>query len=254
MLQEVLLEARNIRKTFATEKQEATILSQVNFTLNRGEFAVIMGPSGAGKSTLLYCLSAMENLTGGEVLYQGKSIHTLKDREMAALRALRFGFVFQQSCLVSHLTLRENIAVTGYLNPSLTQAEADRRAEALMVQMDLKGAAENLPGQVSGGEAQRAAVSRAVMNQPDILFADEPTGALNRKNSEEVLNLMTELHRQGQSVLMVTHDAHAAVRADRIVYLQDGRIMDEKTLPPYQEALSKARETEVLQWLGSMSW
>ena len=249
-MKETLLEAVAVTKVYPGA--EEAVLSGANLRIDRGDFTVIMGPSGSGKSTLLYCLSGMDALTSGQVTYRGQALGALSEKRMAALRAREFGFVFQQAHLVGSLTLFENVALAGYL----TQGEADarRRADALLARMNVDKARDRLPAHVSGGEAQRAAMARAVVNRPTLLFADEPTGALNRRNSEEVLGLLTALGREGQSILMVTHDVRSAIRGNRILYLEDGKIAHELALKPYEEAQARAREARVSAWLAQMAW
>lgn len=213
-----------------------------------------MGPSGAGKSTLLYALSGMDALSSGKVLYRNQELGALSERKTAALRAREFGFVFQQIHLVSNLTLFENVAVAGYLERETPEKAVRERAESLLARMHVEGAKDRLPAQASGGEAQRAAIARAMINRPGLLFADEPTGALNRKNSEEVLDLLTALNRDVQSILMVTHDVRAAVRGTRILYLEDGRILDEMSLPPFDAKTAREREETVSGWLAALAW
>lgn len=228
----------------------STVIDKVNVDIYAGDFTVMMGPSGAGKSTLLYCLSGMDSLTGGQVLFKGEDISRLSEKRMAKLRARAFGFVFQQTHLVSNLTLLENVAAAGYAGKT---EGVDRRANELLEQMNVGSAKDRLPNQVSGGEAQRAAIARAMINRPALLFADEPTGALNKSNSQEVMNLLTGLNAQGQSILMVTHDIRAALRGNRLLYLEDGKIMDELILPPYADD-DRAREQEITGWLSKMRW
>lgn len=213
-----------------------------------------MGPSGAGKSTLLYSLSGMDSITSGEIIYQGSKISDFSENRMALLRSREFGFVFQQAHLVSDLTLYENVAVAGYVGKKRPVQETANRAEALLKQMNVGSAKDRLPAQVSGGEAQRAALARGMINDPGLLFADEPTGALNKSNSEEVLNLLTRLNRSGQSILMVTHDVRAALRGNRILYLEDGKILDELNLPDYEADQSKNREIQLGDWLSALQW
>ena len=156
--------------------------------------------------------------------------------------------------LVSNLSLYENIVVPGFLNKEKSSAEVKKRGEELLEKMNIDHIKTHLPSQVSGGEQQRCAIARAVINSPRLLFADEPTGALNRKNTTDVLNLLTQLNENGQSILMVTHDIRAALRATRILYLEDGKIMGELSLPPYNPEEEKSRETQVNAWLTSMEW
>ena len=164
------------------------------------------------------------------------------------------GFVFQQMHLVSNLTIFENIAVTGYLNKSVSAKQTNKRVDELLEKMSISHIKTHLPSQVSGGEQQRCAIARAVINKPKLIFADEPTGALNRKNTADVLDLLTELNRDGQSILMVTHDVRAAARANRILYLSDGKILGDISLSPYKEEDIKSREAQINAWLTSLEW
>lgn len=253
-MKNTILSARGLCKSFAHNGGQIHILSQVDFDLYEGDFTVVMGASGSGKSTLLYALSGMDQATAGEVLYQGENLVTMKEQELAKLRHSDFGFIFQQMHLVSNLSLFENVAVSGYLNKKESAAKINQRVEELLEQMNISHIKTHLPSQVSGGEQQRCAIARAVVNSPKLLFADEPTGALNRKNTTEVLNLLTGLNSLGQSILMVTHDTRAALRATRICYIADGKIIGELPLPPYSQAEEKSRETQVSAWLNSMEW
>lgn len=212
-----------------------------------------MGTSGSGKSTLLYCLSGMEQATEGDVLCGDQKISGASEKELTKLRADKFGFVFQKTHLVSNLTLYENIVMSGLIGSGLNEKEVRERARELAAQMNLQDAVDRLPSQVSGGEAQRAAVARAVMGSPAILFADEPTGALNKANTTEVLNLFTKLHEKGQTILLVTHDKKAALRGNRILYIEDGRVVSELVLSEYGKD-KEAREMELTTWLEELGW
>ena len=253
-MKNTILSAKGLCKSFAHNGGQLHILSHIDLELYKGDFTVIMGASGSGKSTLLYALSGMDRATAGQVIYNGRDIVTMKEKELAKLRHTDFGFIFQQMHLVSNLTLLENILVPGYLNKSKTAAEVKTRAQGLLDRMGIIEAGSHLPSQVSGGEQQRCAIARAVINTPALLFADEPTGALNRKKTTEVLNLLTELNRTGQSILMVTHDTRAALRATRLLYLVDGKIMGSLELAPYLPEEEKSREAQVNAWLSSMEW
>lgn len=253
-MKNTVLSAKKLCKSFAHNGGQIHILSHIDFDLYEGDFTVIMGASGSGKSTLLYALSGMDRATAGEVIYNGSDIVKMKENDLAKLRYTDFGFIFQQMHLVSNLTLFENVAVPGYLNKSKPAAEVRKRTEKLLEQMSVSHIKSHLPTQVSGGEQQRCAIARAVINSPRVLFADEPTGALNRKNTTDVLDLLSELNRDGQSVLMVTHDMRAALRADRILYIADGKIIGELTLPAYAQSDERSRETQVNAWLTSLEW
>lgn len=251
-MRNALLTAKKIIKTYPGSAEP--VLNQISVEIYPGDFVIIMGPSGAGKSTLLYCLSGMDTLSGGKVRYKDQELGCLSEKKMAELRANAFGFVFQQTHLVSNLTLFENVAVAGYLGKEKSEKAVRERAESLLSRMHVEKAEDRLPSQASGGEAQRAAIARAMINRPSLLFADEPTGALNRKNSEEVLDLLTSLHQEGQSILMVTHDGKAAIRGTRILYLEDGKLLDEMPLPPFDAKAAKKREEKLSAWLDALSW
>lgn len=253
-MKQTILSAKDLCKSFAHNGGQLHILSHVDLDLYEGDFTVVMGASGSGKSTLLYALSGMDRATAGEVVYQGCDLVKMKEKELAKLRYTDFGFIFQQMHLVSNLTLFENVAVSGYLNKRKSANEVKQRTEELLEKMSVSDMKTHLPSQVSGGEQQRCAVARAVINSPKLLFADEPTGALNRKNTTDVLDLLTELNREGQSVLMVTHDLKAALRANRLLYLEDGKIIGELPLAPYSAGEEKAREAQVNAWLTSLEW
>lgn len=253
-MDKVILSAKDLCKSYAHNGEQNHIISHMNLEINEGDFTVIMGASGSGKSTLLYTLSGMDRATSGQVLYQGEDLVSMSERKLAALRHSDFGFIFQQMHLISNLTLLENVVVPGYLDKKKTASEVQKKGEELLEKMGLTSVKTHLPSQVSGGQQQRCAIARAVIHTPKLLFADEPTGALNRKNTTEVLNLLTELNQSGQSILMVTHDMRAALRATRLLYLEDGAVIGDLTLPPYQKEEEKNRETQVNAWLDSMKW
>ena len=196
----------------------------------------------------------MDRITDGRVFYRGDEISNYHERRMAKLRSEEFGFVFQQSHLISNLTLFENVVVAGYINGRTKAGQVCRKADELLRQMKIEKAGSRLPGEVSGGEAQRAAIARAMIHQPGIMFADEPTGALNRRNTEEVLDLLTALNLDGQSIIMVTHDLRAAVRGNRIIYLEDGKNVGELTLAPFIKNASRERENRLNAWLADLEW
>lgn len=262
-MSQVLLSAEALCKSFPGAGEKNKILDHVNLEIYAGDFTVIMGPSGAGKSTLLYALSGMDSITGGSVGFYNNEkrmeLGSLSEKQMSALRAQQFGFVFQQTHLVSNLTIEENVLVAGYNNAKLsdkkrTAAEVQERTKQLLEQMHIEKIRNHFPGQTSGGEAQRAAIARALINEPALVFADEPTGALNRANTEEILDIFSQLHANGQSILMVTHDMRAAVRGTRLLYIEDGKIAGEQRLPVYQKEDRKNREKLVTQWLHEMEW
>lgn len=230
------------------------MLNQISTEIYEGDFTIIMGPSGAGKSTLLYALSGMDTLNSGKVLYQNQELGTLSEKKIAALQAKEFGFVFQQTHLVSNLTLFENVAVAGYLEKGKSGENSQGTGRILCFPrcMWRKRKTAAFPDFRRRGPAGGHCQS---YDQPaGLLFADEPTGALNRKNSEEVMDLLASLNQEGQSILMVTHDVKAAIRGTRILYLEDGKILDEMPLPSFDVKTAKEREEKVSGWLASLSW
>lgn len=257
-MREKLLTAESICKDYIGTKSIISVIDHVSLELYKGDFTVIMGPSGAGKSTLLYALSGMDDISGGSVkFFHGSEVSALENMSEAAMSRLRsesFGFVFQQTHLVSSLTIEENILVAGYNSGKYSSADVRHRTRQQLERMGIYEIREHFPAQTSGGEAQRAAIARALINEPQLIFADEPTGALNRANTEAILNIFSELHRDGQSILMVTHDMKAALRGNRILYLEDGKIKDELTMPFYRAEDIKLREGELNRWLREMQW
>ncbi len=253
-MKETILSAKGLCKSFAHNGGQVHILTGVDIDIYKGDFTVIMGASGSGKSTMLYALSGMDRATGGQVIYNGSDIVKMNEKQLASLRHADFGFIFQQMHLVSNLSLFENITVPGYLNKNRTADETDKRAEELMEKMGISHIKTQMPRQCSGGEQQRCAIARAVINSPELLFADEPTGALNKKNTNEVLDLLTDLNSKGQSILMVTHDPRAACRATRLIYIEDGSVVGDIELPPYDVQDERSREKQVSAWLSSMEW
>ena len=253
-MKEVLLSASNLCKSYKHNGNTVNIISDASLEIYEGDFTVVMGSSGSGKSTMMYAPSGMDRASSGEVIYNGMDISKMSERKLAKLRSEEFGYVFQQIHLVSNLSIFENVAVPGYLAKKSSVSKVKDNATNLIEKMGISQIKSQLPSQCSGGEQQRCAIARALINAPHLLFADEPTGALNRRNTTEVLNLLTDCNRNGQSILMVTHDMRAALRADRILYIEDGKIKGELSLPKYKSEDEKDREKEVAAWLDSLDW
>ncbi|MGN0981028.1 MAG: ABC transporter ATP-binding protein [Candidatus Avoscillospira sp.] len=230
------------------------ILKEISFGVRAGEMVAIMGPSGSGKSTLLYQVSGMDRADSGEVWMDGREICGLSEDDRAKLRLSQMGFVFQQMNMLKNLNLLDNILLPAcHLNRGKTsRKELERRARMLMGKMGIEELAEWRITEVSGGQLQRACICRSMMNQPKILFADEPTGALNQSAAQEVMAEFTRLNREGATILMVTHDSKVAARCGRILYLLDGCIKGE--FSPAGVVGEKARETAVSRWLAGMGW
>lgn len=250
---QAIIEAKNLKKSFRTGETEQTIFENLDLNLYKGDFTIIMGSSGAGKSTLMYSLSGMDRPTTGEVIFNGKTITSLNDDKLAMFRRRNCGFVFQQIYLLDKMSLMDNVLTASALCDE-SKKDVIRRAKELF---DLVNIAEvtqkKFPSQVSGGEAQRAGIVRAVINKPEVLFADEPTGALNSGNSMAVLDVLTKLHNEGQSIIMVTHDKKTALRGNRVLYVRDGKIFGECDLGRYTQD-DKEREARLNKFLMEMGW
>lgn len=219
------LEARNVSKLYTVDNRELCVLEDVSLTIQQGEFVVIMGSSGSGKTTLLSLLSGLDNPTRGRILVEEQDITDWSEDQLAPLRNETIGFVFQSFHLVPSLSALENIMFPAELRGD---KDAPKKGEQLLKRVGLQGRSNNFPHQLSGGEKQRVAICRALINDPKILFADEPTGNLDSKNGDAILELLLELHQERQTTLvLVTHSEELASRADRIITLQDGRVVSD---------------------------
>ncbi len=231
----------NATKTFGTGDAAVTALDNATIDFRRGEFTAVMGPSGSGKSTLMYCQSGLDQLSSGQAFIGDVDVSTLSDQELSIMRRSTLGFIFQSFHLVPALNARENITLPVDLD-SNAEVDADFLDELATV-LGIEHRLENLPSQLSGGQRQRVAVARAMVPRPDVIFADEPTGALDSKTSGELLAyLRTAVDDLGQTIVMVTHDAVAASHCDRVVYVQDGRLVDEAQHPTVDDVLNKILE------------
>ena len=230
------------------------ILKDISFGVNAGEMVAIMGPSGSGKATLLYQVSGMDRADSGQVWMDGTEICGLSEDDRARLRLAQMGFVFQQMNMLKNLNLLDNVLLPACrLNRGKTsRRELESRARLLMEKMGIEELAQRRINQVSGGQLQRACICRSMMNQPKILFADEPTGALNQSAAQEVMAEFTRLNQEGTTILMVTHDSKVAARCGRILYLLDGSIKGE--FSPAGIVGEKEREAAVSRWLAGMGW
>lgn len=247
----VALQAADLGKTYGVPGNEQTVLKGVNLRIEQGEIAAVMGPSGCGKSTLLYSLSGMDRPTSGRVTLNSQEITALPETALADLRLNQMGFVFQQSHLLRNLSIRDNILLPGYRARKADQRTIRQRAANLMEQTGIADLADHDITQVSGGQLQRAAICRALINEPEIVFGDEPTGALNSQAASEVMDILTKLNQAGTTILLVTHDAKVAARTERIIFMLDGSIVSELQLgkPGEDNANSKQREESVAAWL-----
>jgi putative ABC transport system ATP-binding protein len=246
-----IIRTENLFKQFLTGKTEVPVIKNLNVEFYEGEFSVIMGNSGSGKSTLLYLLSGLDDVSDGGIWIHGEFVHGRTEKSLSLLRRKYIGFVFQDHNLIPNLSLLENILVAGYLSTE-SRKIIFGRALALLKDLEIASFMNRLPSQVSGGERQRCAIARALINKPAILFADEPTGNLNSASSGKALECLKSLNSEGQTVIMVTHDLKTACAGDRILFLKDGQLIDNL----YFEAAENTmiREAALFKWLKERDW
>lgn len=252
----VLLEVKDLCKTYVVNKRQNNVLRNVNFSVEDGEMVAIMGPSGSGKSTLLYAVSGMDRATSGSVMFDGRDIARLKEKELATLRLDEMGFIFQQMYMMKNLTILDNIVLPAMESKKTTETKKEkiRRGEELMRKLDIIEVADNDINEVSGGQLQRACICRSMINRPKVLFADEPTGALNRNASKEVMDELVKLNREGTTLIMVTHDAKVAAKCSRVLYIVDGNIKGEYNSPVQAGVSEKEQEKMLNNWLLELGW
>ncbi|OMD37214.1 ABC transporter ATP-binding protein [Paenibacillus odorifer] len=252
-----ILETKGLNKTFVTgQGTPQTVLKDVHLQVSKGEFVAIMGPSGSGKSTLLYTISGMDRMTSGSVVFKGQDISGLSERELAELRLNQMGFIFQQMHLLKNLTIRDNIILSAYRAKIVSRRTINNRAAELMKKTGISALAERDITQVSGGQLQRAAICRSIINEPDILFGDEPTGALNSKGASEIMEILIDINQTGTTILLATHDAKVAAQAERVLYMLDGSIASEHRLGKFNRLNGdlKEREEKLAAWLFKLGF
>lgn len=253
------LKVKDLCKTYIINKRQNNVLRNITMEVKEGEMVAVMGPSGSGKSTLLYTVSGMDEVTAGKVEFFGEMIQNIPAREMSHLRLHKMGFIFQQMYMLKNLTIYDNIILPAYQavngRGKSERLAINERARELMHKMGISDIAEHDINEVSGGQLQRACICRSLMNHPKMIFADEPTGALNQQNSREVMKELNRINREGTTVMLVTHDMKVAAKSDRILYIEDGMIKGEYSLDKYEDdALVKERERRVSNWLMEMGW
>lgn len=252
-MKNIRLQTDHLSKSFSSGGAMQHVLKNIDLELYEGDFTVIMGASGAGKSTLLYALSGMDTPTLGTIHFGDAVISDFSQDELAVFRRAHCGFVFQQIYLIEGMSLMDNVLAAGLL-VSKDKKALVRRAKELFAAVGITEETQRkFPTQISGGEAQRAGIVRALINEPEILFADEPTGALNSKTGLDVLNMLTKFNGQGISIVMVTHDMRSARRGNRILYLKDGMILGECNLGKYVHG-DAARHEKLAAFLTEMGW
>lgn len=250
--QNVHIRDEGVKKSYSTgQGTPQSILKDVQLQVSQGEFIAVMGPSGSGKSTLLYTISGMDKLTAGSVIFKGQEISGVSENELAGLRLKHMGFIFQQMHLLKNLNIRDNIILSAYRARTSSRRTINKRAAELMNKTGIATLAERDITQVSGGQLQRAAICRALINQPDILFGDEPTGALNSKAASEIMDILADINQSGTTLIIATHDAKVAAQAERVLYILDGSIAAEQRLGKYNrvDGELKRREEKLAAWL-----
>lgn len=242
-----LLYGEKIIKSFGAGDEKHNVLNSVSVEINNGEFVSVMGPSGSGKSTLLYALSGMDSIDSGKVMFENQNLSDLSDNALADLRRNKMGFVFQQPTLLKNLNLLDNIILPFMRNNQKKVKSITQKAKLLMKQVGIEELEQRNITEVSGGQLQRAGICRALMNEPKIIFGDEPTGALNSKSAKEVMNLFEQINKNGTAILLVTHDANVAARTKRVLFMQDGKIVSRLEFPEeYKEADHENRVKKIM--------
>ncbi|WP_342481555.1 ABC transporter ATP-binding protein [Paenibacillus sp. FSL L8-0340] len=244
-----ILHTKNLCKTYSTGSEQFHAIRNIDLDIYQGDFTVIMGDSGSGKSTLLYLLSGLDTVTAGEVHFSQQRMNSFSEKELSGLRAGKIGYIYQSSNLVPDLTLLENIALPGYV-AARPRREVKQKALSLMKAMSIEEQQHRLPAEVSGGQQQRAAIARALINTPEIIFADEPTGSLNYDQGVAVLDILTSMNAEGQSIVMVTHDIKSACRANRLIFIRDGQVGGVLELGAFTPDQLQDRESLIFSYIS----
>lgn len=252
-----ILKVNELCKTYIVNKRQNNVLRNVSFSVDEGEMIAVMGASGSGKSTLLYAVSGMDKATAGEVLFGDQSIDKMSEKELSKLRLDEMGFIFQQMYMLKNLSLLDNIILPACMSKKIKQRrkEVTERGLALMHKLGIAEVADNDINEVSGGQLQRACICRSMINNPKVIFADEPTGALNRNSSDEVMEELLKINSEGTTVMLVTHDIKVASRCSRVLYIVDGNISGEYNFDrDFSESKLREREKMLNGWLMEMGW
>jgi putative ABC transport system ATP-binding protein len=248
-----IIKTNDLCKSFEINKIGQKVLKNINLEIYRNDFTVIMGPSGAGKSTLLYALSGMDSPTSGNIIFNDSDITKLNQNDLALFRRKNCGFIFQSVYLINSMNVMDNVLIQGLLKEK-DKKKIISKASILLDNVDIKEELRHkFPSQLSGGEAARVGIARALISEPDLIFADEPTGALNSTTGKDVLDTLTEFNRKGQSIVMVTHDINSALRGNRILYIKDGEVAGELELDKYTDS-DESRKEKLNSFLVNMGW
>jgi putative ABC transport system ATP-binding protein len=251
---ETILEVKDLCKTYVVNKRQNNVLRNVSFSVSEGEMVAVMGPSGSGKSTLLYTVSGMDRMTAGAVRFCGRELSELRENELAKMRLDDMGFIFQQMYMMKNLSVMDNIILPAVKSDKIKESrrETMKRGQELMRKLGITDISGNDINEVSGGQLQRACICRSMINKPRMIFADEPTGALNRTSSDEVMDELEKLNREGTTIMLVTHDAKVAAKCSRVLYIVDGNINGEYNIN--KELPLRDRERGLNNWLMEMGW
>jgi len=243
---------KDMVKIFGKGGEEIKALNEVNVEIAKGEFVAVMGPSASGKSTLLFALSGMDDITGGSVKFDDMELSKLRENTLADVRRRKMGFVFQQPTMLKNLNILDNIILPAEYKGKKDSRKLTQKAKELMKKTGISGLENRDTTEVSGGQLQRAGICRALMNEPEILFADEPTGALNSRSAEEIMELLVDINKEGTAILLVTHDSKVAARADRILFTKDGNIVSELSLQKFSDKDIDLRGKKVLAGMAAV--
>ena len=251
-----ILKVENICKAYEVNGRKNDVLKDVKLNVKEGEFISVMGPSGSGKSTLLYNVSGMDRMTSGDVVFDGINLGKQDENEMSKIRLQNMGFVFQQINLIKNLGIIDNIILSAYMANNRSREEINKKAVDMMKKTDIYQLADNDITQASGGQLQRAAICRALINDPEILFGDEPTGALNSSAASNIMDILHTINGEGTTVMLVTHNVKVASQSERVLYMIDGSIAGEYKLGKFDKLKDevKPRETELSDWLLEMGF
>ena len=246
-------------KTYVVNKRQNHVLKNVNLTIEQGAMVAIMGPSGSGKTTLLYTASGRDKMTSGTVNFFGRDMSSMNNGEVSDLRLSEMGFVFQQMYMLKNLSIEDNIILPAYQSKgnkkAQTRAVIDERCRELMHKMGISEIAANDITETSGGQLQRACICRSLINNPKMIFADEPTGSLNKQSSTEVMKELVRVNREGTTVMIVTHDVRIAAMCDKVLFIIDGQISGSNALGKYKgDHTLRDRERALNNWLLDMGW
>ena len=251
-----IIVGEDVVKSFGNGDEKRNVLDGVSVEINEGEFVSVMGPSGSGKSTLMFALSGMDDVDSGKVTFGGKELSTLSENELADIRRMNMGFVFQQPTLLKNLNILDNIILPSMRDNRKNGVQITEKARMLMDKTGIAGLENREITQASGGQLQRVGICRALMSNPKVIFGDEPTGALNSTSATEIMELLAEIHRSGTTIMLVTHDIKVAAKTEKVLFLFDGKIAGEYLMGPYDgtDDSLRDREERLTAWLADLKF